>query len=170
MGNNLNWLDTVITVSITDNSSMSYQLNRGGRPQKNFGSCSERNKRRKTSEICSGNDTEVLVYAAKKSLRLDGKHEEAKLMKEAIMTTPSRSKRISKVWNASKSITNVIAYTPAEALALMIETSLTKNSYQVTQTQANSRGANIYPSYKRVREAKAECYPPKESVHITDNI
>lgn len=36
------------------------------------------------------------------------------------------------------------------------------------RTQAKFRGADIYPSYKRVREAKAECYPPRECVHITE--
>lgn len=170
MRNNSNWLDAIITVSIPDHSvKIHTQQNLGGRPRKEFDECSERTKRRKGSEVCNANDTKILVYAAHKSLRLDGKHEEAKLMKEAIMTS-SESKRISKALNSSKSITNIISYTPTEALALIIDTGLTKNSYQVIRTQANSRGANIYPSYKRVREAKAECYPPKEFIHITEVI
>lgn len=159
----------MITISISDNSSEPRtKLNPGGRPEKEFGSCSERSKRRKVGEICSENNTEVLVYAAQKSLRSEGKHGEAKLIKEAIMTTPTRCKRIKEAWSDSKKATNIIAYSPAEALALMIESGLTKNSYQIIRTQAKSRGANIYPSYKRVREAKMECYPHKQSVHITD--
>lgn len=57
---------------------------------------------------------------------------------------------------------------PTEALALIIESGLTKNSYQVIRTQAKSRGADIYPSYKRVCEVKVECYPSKRSIHITE--
>lgn len=96
-------------------------------------------------------------------VRSDRKFEEAKLVKEAIMTTPSRSKKINKAWSAAKSTANVIAYTSVEALSFIIDAGLTKNSYLIMRTQAKSRGADIYPSYKRVREAKTECYPPKES-------
>jgi len=172
MEHNSNWLDTVITISISGhNSEASAQKNPGGRgrPVKEFGLCGERSKRRKANEM-SKNDTELLVYAAQKSLRVDGKHEEAKLMKEAIMTTPSRSRKINKAWSISKNIPNIISYTPAEALALMIDSRLTKSSYQIIRTQAKSRGADIYPSYKRLCEAKAECYPPKECIHITETM
>lgn len=165
---NSNWLDTVIKISISDYSSeASTQKKPGGRgrPEKEFGFSSERRRRRKASEICK-NDTELLVYAAQKSLRLDGKHKEAKLIKEAMTT----SSRISEAWSASQNVTNIISYTPAEALGLMIDSGLMKNLYQVIRTQAKSRGADIYPSYKRIREAKAECYPPKESIHITETI
>lgn len=141
---NSNWLDTVITISIPSHSSEACaQLNPGGRPQKEFGSCSERSKRRKASEICDRNSTELVVYAAQKSLRLDGRYEGAKLMKEKIMTTSSPPEKISEAWSASKSTTSFIAYTPAEALALMIESRLTKNLYQVIRTQAKSRGADL---------------------------
>lgn len=164
---NSNWLDTTITLSTSSDSKACVQLNPGGRPQKEFGSCSERSKSRKASEICDTHDTELLVYAAQKSLRSDGKYKEAKLMKEAIMTTHSQSKKINET---SNKITSAIAYISAEALALMIEAGLTKSSYQIIRTQAKSRGADIYPSYKKIREAKAECYPPEESIHITETI
>lgn len=170
MERNSNWLDAVITIiSIPDQSFETHvQRNPGGRPRKEYGLCSERSKRRKGSEICNENETELLVYAAQKSLHLNGKHEEAKLMKKAM--TSSGSNGVSQSLNSPKSIINIISYTPAEALALMIDTGLTKNSYQIIRTQANSRRANIYPSYKTVREAKLECYPPKESIHITEVI
>lgn len=67
-------------------------------------------------------------------MRSEGKHEEAKLIKKAIMTTPTKSKRIKEAWSASKKATNIIAYSPAEALALMIESGLTKSSYQIIRT------------------------------------
>ncbi|EFN80696.1 hypothetical protein EAI_01483, partial [Harpegnathos saltator] len=92
----------------------------------------------------------------------------SKINKEVLMTTPSRSKKINESWSAAKRIANVTTYTPVEALAFLMEAGLTKHSYQIIWTQAKSRGADIYPSYNKVREAKAECYPPKESVHITE--
>jgi hypothetical protein len=36
---------------------------------------------------------------------------------------------------------------------------MTKDSYHKTKLGAKQRGANIYPSYDRIRLAKERCYP-----------
>lgn len=64
---------------------------------------------------------------------------------------------------------NIITpYTPREALAYMLDTDMSKASYHLTRMQANSRGADLYPQYDKVREAKRECYPSTDSIIITD--
>lgn len=50
-------------------------------------------------------------------------------------------------------------YTEDEALAFMVDTRMTKNSYHLTRLGAKKHGANIYPSYDRIRLAKERCYP-----------
>jgi len=50
-------------------------------------------------------------------------------------------------------------YTEDDALAFIVNTRVTKDSYHKTRLGAKQRGANIYPSYDRIRLAKERCYP-----------
>jgi len=54
---------------------------------------------------------------------------------------------------------HLIVYTEDEALAFMVDTRMTKNSYHLTRLGAKKHGADIYPSYDRIRLAKDRCYP-----------
>ena len=49
--------------------------------------------------------------------------------------------------------------TPAEALAMIIECKLTKETYQWLRNNAIKRNCNIYPTYSSVMEYKASCEP-----------
>jgi hypothetical protein len=40
----------------------------------------------------------------------------------------------------------------------IIDSRITKNAYQQTQIGTKQRGADIYPSYKRIIETKQRCY------------
>jgi hypothetical protein len=43
-------------------------------------------------------------------------------------------------------------------LAYIIDSRITKNSYQQTRIGTKQRGADIYLSYKRIIETKQHCY------------
>ena len=49
--------------------------------------------------------------------------------------------------------------TPAEALAMIIKMNLTASNYQQLRLKAIDQGADIYPSYKRVKKHKKLCLP-----------
>lgn len=53
----------------------------------------------------------------------------------------------------------VTVYTPEEALALIVDTSLTKEDYIEIQRGAKARGANLYPAYNVISQVKNTCYP-----------
>ena len=48
---------------------------------------------------------------------------------------------------------------PAEALAMIIKMNLTAANYQALRLKAIDQGADIYPSYKRVKKMKKLCLP-----------
>ncbi|KAK9712915.1 hypothetical protein QE152_g24648 [Popillia japonica] len=57
-------------------------------------------------------------------------------------------------------------YTPEEALALIVDTSLTKEDYIEIQRGAKARGANLYPAYNVISQVKNTCYPGRKYDHI----
>lgn len=135
-----------------------------GRPQIRFEESSERTKRRKTMELRAKHETKQLTYAAQMSLRSSGKEDAAKLMHEALHTTPSRASKIRKAWQQQRNKNAMVPYSAEEALSLFIETKMTKNQYQKIRSGAVAKGANIYPSYHKLRAAKKKCYPKQGSV------
>ena len=48
---------------------------------------------------------------------------------------------------------------PAQALAMIIKMNLTAQNYQQLRLKAIDQGADIYPSYKRVKKHKKLCVP-----------
>lgn len=102
-------------------------------------------------------------------LRSEGKTTEANLVKKAIFTTDSTipicSRKINATWNTKKN--NITPYTPREALAYMLDTDMSKASFHLTRMQAKSRGADLYPSYDKVKEAKRKCYPSTDFIIVT---
>lgn len=68
--------------------------------------------------------------------------------------------------NIACSENKMIAYTPDEALALIIDLKLSVHQYEQLRVQAKARRANIYPLYRDVLEAKKKCYP--EAVKVSE--
>ena len=48
---------------------------------------------------------------------------------------------------------------PAKALAMILEMNLTTRNYQKLRNQAIENGADLYPSYKKVKKMKRLCTP-----------
>ena len=111
-----------------------------------------------------------MVFAAQVKLRSDGKTEEANLIKEACFSSPTRAQKINKAWRETQGNHTVKPYTPCEALAVLSQADLSKSSYQFLRNGAKAQGADIYPPYYKVKEAKLECYPPNDAdLIVTDD-
>jgi len=88
-------------------------------------------------------------------------------LNQSTSTSPRRALKIKKTYlNAQKSRIIITPYTGDEALAYIIDSRITKNAYQQTRIGAKQRGANIYPSFKRIIESKQRCYP--ESINVNE--
>ena len=94
---------------------------------------------------------------------------ESQLVNGALNTTPSRGRKISDAWKKSKS-ESIVPYEREEALALVMETILSKADYQKIRNGARERKADIYPVNKEVARAKELCYPPRNTMTIAENV
>lgn len=79
----------------------------------------------------------------------------------------NRPIKIRKHYNKSFEKNKITPYSE-EALAFLINTRMTKDSYNTTRLGAKQRGANIYPSFDKVRSAKLRCYPDGIKVSEVD--
>ena len=135
-----------------------------GRPKSQFLSSSTRTKQRLIKPLVETVSPKRLQYAAESTLRLEGKRSTAKVVKMAINTTPRRLQKMEEAHDSSNSIT---PYSSEEALALMVDLGIGKKGYIRLQKEAKLRGANIYPAYSKIVEAKKQCYPPNISITET---
>lgn len=56
-------------------------------------------------------------------------------------------------------VTEVEQYTKEKALALCIDSKLSKHQYNNIRSGAIAHNSNLYPSYFQIGKAKLECYP-----------
>lgn len=61
-----------------------------------------------------------------------------------------------------------VPYTPLEALALFVNAKMTKFQYNLIRNEAKERQCKIYPSYDKLKKEKQSCYPPRETIQISD--
>jgi hypothetical protein len=155
----------------TDDQQPSTSTGRGGargRPKVAFSEGSSRTKRRRAAELSQKFEAEELTLAAKKGLKQEGNPSAARLISEAVFTTPTRPQRMLKAWDSSQKTQSVVPLTPDQALSLMVETKESKHSYLIHRATAKNQFADIYPSYHKIRDAKSRCYPNKEGQTITE--
>lgn len=96
---------------------------------------------------------------------VEGKRAAADLVFQVTEYSPQRAIKIRKLYkNEAKN--KYSSYTDDEAVAFIIDTRMTKNAYHKTRLGAKKHGADIYPSYDRVRLAKDRCYP--ENIIISE--
>lgn len=140
-----------------------------GRHKLRFSQASSRTKRRRAEELSSSFEAEELTLAAGKGLKQEGKDAAAKLIAEAVFSTPTRASKMHKSWQLTKEARNVVPYSDDEAVSLIIEGKLSKHQYLLFRREAKLKNADIYPSYHKVLEAKSRCYPPKEAQIVTES-
>ncbi|KAI4465067.1 aspartyl/lysyl-trna synthetase [Holotrichia oblita] len=162
------WLmnDLVLPAVGTINSNKDLQAKKTrGRPAKSFEESSLRTKRRVMKALVSESSPELLCSAARASLTKSGKRTAAKLVSLALTTSPRRYKRMKNIHD-TPSYSALKPYSPEEALALIIDSSMGKEDYIHWQKGAKSRGANIYPPYNVIAQTKRQCYP--NNIKITE--
>lgn len=153
---NKDWLQGAVTIPKV--------TSRSGRPKKLFEESSERSKRRKTEELRSSVDVEVLTHAAQVKLSASGKRDAAKIVKE-IMSSPKRATKYKRAVSVSQQKDKTGSkMTPTQALLLFVEADLSRSQYE-TIRNANKK---LYPCYSIIQRAKMECYPDKESINVTE--
>ena len=123
---------------------------------------SESSKRRKTAQLRSDHSADQLTYAAQMKLRQEGKMVQSKLMREMNFTSPTRASKM------QQKITYVAPtpFTPQEALALLINTDMSRKSYEYMYYAHKEHNSRLLPRYEIVSAAKKQCYP--SCIEITD--
>ena len=128
------WLDSSILIEQNTPSK-----GERGRPTVSFEEASQRSKIRKTKDLMSLTPPR-LYFATSKLLEREGYKKESKDLKQV-----SRG--------------NQSVYSPAKALAIMLDCSLSKANYQYLRNEAIENGISLYPTYNDVRKVKMECFP-----------
>lgn len=135
-----------------------------GRPSTSFAAASDRTKRRKTEKMRSEFGTEELAYATQMNLRADGKLDAAKVVYD--VTAGSPSKALS--YRSSLGQVGERTLMPDEALAIFVEGNFSKKQYETIRSGCKSANSKVYPPYYVIQKAKEECYPPKNSIKVTE--
>lgn len=163
------WLDTEI--KLPDRPSVSSTSSEvGGRPRKSFEKCGPSGKRQKVANLRKIASTSELIHAAKLSVRSEGNDAGAKIIEEALETSPTRAKKIKDALRNSTFSQNPVSLTTEEAVSLLVELNLSKQQYVKLRLIAKEHNADIFPSYEKLLKAKQECYPEKESFIIGESI
>lgn len=147
---NSSWLEGTFEIPITKQ--------RQGRPSISFEDSSERSKRRKTEDVRSSVDEEVIVHAAAVVLQKSGKRDASKVLKD-ITNSPTRANEYIKAYSSQ----DTPPLTPLEALSMLVDADLSRRQYE----RIRETNKHFFPCYDLVLKAKQECYPPKDLVRVT---
>ncbi|XP_071581303.1 uncharacterized protein [Temnothorax nylanderi] len=158
---NENWLEVNMSFPIRSDTD---KLSVRGRPSLDFGSSSERSKRRKTEDLRRNFTTEELSYATQMSLRSSGNLHSAQVVKD-VTTSPTRALLYKKAFQTTVETT----LSANVALSIMVEAKLTKKQYNIIRSSMKKHNCRLYPNYNAVRAAKELCYPPRFSITITES-
>lgn len=109
--------------------------------------------------------TEELAYATQMSLRSSGAVDAAAIVKDVLTTSPARASKYSLAYKSSLPPAPC-EMTGEEVLVVIVEAKLTKQSYLDIRSSLGRKNFDAYPSYRKVVEAKAYCYP--QDITVTE--
>nr|XP_022917793.1 uncharacterized protein LOC111427060 [Onthophagus taurus] len=140
------------------------------RPQQNstefkrrpFLELSYRQKKRRTNALRSENTLDELIFATRLKMGTHGSRELAKILNHLLKHSEDISKVSNILFQKKKKKPTL---TPDDSLALYTSLNLSKWQYN---TLRDSVGKSLIPSYYKVTMAKKACYPPLESMNVTD--
>ncbi|XP_020712608.1 uncharacterized protein LOC110117565 [Ceratitis capitata] len=134
-----------------------------GRPRLPYSDAGSRLKRKMATDLANieENNTSFLVHAASISAKKEKMSDTTFVLKHSISTS-SASTEIRKKLIFSEPV----PLTPIQALAFLIDNSLTKAQYNGMRALNKTQFSNNYPSYNKVSEAKLACRPA--GVHVTE--
>lgn len=125
------------------------------RVAKPFSEKSKRSQQYASAAFRQSHEPEAIILAASQQSTPLGR-----LIKR---TNTIRSKTVEKVLNAvDNNVKPLASYqkkSPEEALGHILNNSLTKEQYLNMKSTSDESGANIWPNYNKILEAKAQCRP-----------
>lgn len=155
--NNRDWLEGTFEIPIESASPQ-------GRPAKSFEDLSERSKRRKTEEIRATLKHDVIIHAAQSVLQNTGQRNASKVLKE-ITNSPTRASKYRSAYSKVNNDDDMLPpLTPLQALQMFVEADLSRRQYEIIR----ATNPKHFPCYDLLLKAKQECYPPEESMNVTD--
>lgn len=134
-----------------------------GRPTKSFLESSERSKRRKTQEVRSAVDKELLIHAAQTCLQSSGERIASNILKD-ITNSPQTAQAYQKAYKITKQCEKPSQQDPTTVLSMFVEADLSRRQYEIIRNS----NKKFYPSYKLLQQAKQTCYPAKDAYRITE--
>ncbi|XP_034192452.2 uncharacterized protein LOC117609839 [Osmia lignaria lignaria] len=161
---NREWLDVFVVFTKEEEIAETSTKKDSGRPSSDFSTSSERTKRRRTEGIRSKTNVEELCYATQMNLRAAGQLDAAKVLQD-MTVSPSKAQKYRKCVQSISENT----FTGDSALSLLIELKFSRSQYQLQRSACLQNNCKVFPSYKKVQEAKHNCYPPKSEMTITEN-
>lgn len=166
---NSDWLSSEFIFSISNsenmqNISQSRLIN--GRPTIQFEQQKERTQRRYVSTLSANanHNPERLLIACRYAAKRQGNNDLCNVVNE-VLKSPEQPTKIRKCIAVASSIR---IKTAEEALSFLLNNSMQKLVYQNMRLESKNCGANIWPAYNHVRDAKSLCRPPKEAIVITE--
>lgn len=175
---NKDWLNVCITlknsIETDENrrkSTSAHSTEPRGRPFAEFTNSSDRSKRRRTEHLRSSYNTSELVYATEMSLRSSGAPEASSVLRDVTRTSSPEQKRASRYKLAYReSLKRPLSEISSDrALNLIISGNMTKETYRMTRSLTNENcGTSVYPSYKKIAEAKIRFYPSSLAIMISE--
>lgn len=111
-------------------------------------------------------DAIELSHSAAVLLKEDGREDIASVI-EYMLKNPEAAAKIKGFIKRPK---HHVSFTAEKALGLLLSLKLTKWQYITLRESAiREVASDIYPSYYKVQHAKLQCYPPKESITVSDS-
>lgn len=131
--------------------------------RKTFNDMSDRHKRRLTEQLQEEYSSDILLYAATKKLKSEGRTDMAAVI-DYLMTNQNESRRIMAFCNNEKQS----LFSKEKCLAMLLTLDLSKSQYIQLRESSIENRQNQWQSYYQVQKAKLDCYPPKDKIIITE--
>ena len=138
-----------------------------GRPALPFSEKGRRAKLMATEELRRSSSREELVFSAASKVHVAGRRDAAKFLEE--VGSPRRGPALMAQTKARASLEHR-NFSADEALALVIDLDLTRAAYRSMHRAAKDHGCNLYPSSRKVSEAKLRCMPPTETLFVEPHL
>lgn len=162
IANNQDWLNTEFVTDFddTERSTADVSIPSGtkrGRPCKQYEESCMSTKRRKAAKIIKESGIDQITFSYLQALRSIGEITQAKII-EKIRYLSAESKDSLLTWlnNENQSLVN---FSNDEALTMYADLNISRDKYQALKNILDEKNCKILPSYKKLAEAKAECYP-----------
>lgn len=131
-----------------------------------FNNYSDRHKNRITESLRNNYSSDELLHAAKFKCKTEGKNDMASIL-NYLIENPSEANRIKKTCEKNSIYLDTLSKN--KALGMIISLKLSKYQYNTLRNSLLKDGINYYPSYYKIQQAKNDCYPAKESIHVTSS-